>query len=115
MGRTKRDKAKEKEFHRPTTDLDLLLIKDRVLELWYGGGYTIEEIASTVGTFKNNVRHIIGDEEEARKIPAILPKVVERKPNMYTVIDHSTKKLYYDITEYLLDTPGIYGDPSKGR
>ena len=111
----KKSKEEMANYHTSTSALDLLLIRDRVLELWYTGGYTVEDIAKTVGTFINNVRRIIDDEENARKIPAVLKKAEQRPPKMYTVVDHDSGKLYYDITEYVLDTPGIYGDPTIGR
>ena len=97
------------------TDFEMLMVRDRVIDLYYRGGYTIDEIASKLNMFKNNIRHIIDDEETARKIPAILKKVEPRKPNMYMVYDKDRDHVYYDITEYVLDTPGIFADPAEGR
>ena len=110
-----KDKKEKRSPVNTFSSLELLMVRDRVIDLYYRGGYTVDEIAAKLNMFKNNVRHIIDDEEEAKKIPAVLKKVEPRKPNMYMVYDKERNRVWYDITEYVLDTPGKFGDPSQGR
>lgn len=76
---------------------------------YYNMGLTAEEIAEKFEYTYTQTRRVIDNYENSKKKPEELEKAYYRKPEIiYPVIDKTTGKVYYDITDFMIDRPCIY-------